>query len=162
MGVAWAAGALSDSPELAATGADGIEASLFSASFITPLLKEVAGRPRPNSGNGAGDIEPVSSNASFPSGEATEAFTLAAVVSAHTDSVALRGVAWGLAGLVGWERITLNAHWASDVVAGALIGTAVGSWVAHIDRGEGSAQRTVMVMPVVGPRTLGVSASRSW
>ena len=162
MGVAWAAGALSNNPELAATGADGIEASLFSAAFITPLLKEVAGRPRPNSGNGAGDIEPVSSNALFPSGEATEAFTLAAVVSAHTDSVALRGVAWGLAGLVGWERITLNAHWASDVVAGALIGTAVGSWVAHIDRGEGSAQRTVMVMPVVGPRTLGVSASRSW
>ena len=162
MGVAWAAGALSNNPELAATGADGIEASLFSAAFISPLLKEVAGRPRPNSGNGAGDIEPVSSNALFPSGEATEAFTLAAVVSAHTDSVALRGVAWGLAGLVGWERITLNAHWASDVVAGALIGTAVGSWVAHIDRGEGSAQRTVMVMPVVGPRTLGVSASLSW
>lgn len=162
MGVAWAAGALSDKPELAATGADGIEASLFSAALITPLLKELVGRPRPNSGNRAGDVEPVSGNASFPSGEATEAFTLAAVVSAHTDSVVLRVVAWGLAGLVGWERVTLDAHWASDVVAGALIGTAVGTWVTGIHRGGEGTQRAVMVIPLVGPRTLGVSAAVAW
>jgi membrane-associated phospholipid phosphatase len=162
MGVAWVAGALSDNPELAATGADGIEAAIFSAGFVTPLLKELVGRPRPNAGRGSADIEPISRNASFPSGEATEAFTLAAVVAAHTDSVVLRGVAWGLAGLVGWERVTLNAHWASDVVAGALIGTAVGTWVTGIHRGEEGTQRTVTVMPLVGPHSLGLSAAVAW
>jgi membrane-associated phospholipid phosphatase len=162
MGVAWVAGAVFEKPELAATGADGIEASLFSAGFVTPVLKELVGRPRPGSGNGAGDVEPVSRNASFPSGEATEAFTVAAVIAAHTESAVLRGVVWGLAGLVGWERVTLDAHWASDVVAGALIGTAVGTWVTGIRRGEEGTHRVVMVMPLVGPHSLGLSAAVAW
>ncbi len=162
MGAAWAAGALSDNPELAATGADGIEASLFSAALITPVLKELVGRPRPNAGRGSADIEPISRNGSFPSGEATEAFTLAAVVAAHTDSVVLRVVAWGLAGVVGWERVTLNAHWASDVLAGALIGVTVGRWVSGYHRSGRNLQRTVTVMPLVGPHSLGLSAAVAW
>jgi membrane-associated phospholipid phosphatase len=163
MGVALAAGELFHDPELAATGLDGIEASLFSAAIIAPALKKITGRERPNAGEGPSDFGFFSTDQSFPSGEVTMAFTNAAVISQHTDSVALRIIAWGLAGLVGWERIQLDAHWTSDVVAGALIGSAVGSWVAAIHKpDETRSHTTVSVLPLVGRRTLGVTASISW
>jgi membrane-associated phospholipid phosphatase len=163
MGAALAAGGVFHDSNLASMGLDGIEASLFSALLITPVLKHIAGRPRPNAGQGASDLEPLSANQSFPSGEVTLAFTNAAVIAAHTDSPVIRGVAWGLAGLVGWERMRLDAHWASDVVAGALIGTAVGSWVVKIHEPEETGTRTtVSVLPLVGPRAVGLTASISW
>lgn len=163
MGVALAVGELFHEPELAATGLDGIEASLFSGVIVAPALKKITGRERPNAGEGPSDFGFFSTDQSFPSGEVTLVFTNAAVIAQHTDSVVVRGIAWGLAGLVGWERMHLDAHWASDVVAGALIGTAVGSWVAKIHRpGETSGHTTVSVLPTIGPRALGITASISW
>jgi len=61
----------------------------------------------------------------------TEAFAIASVVAAHSDSRWLQGTVWTLAGAVGWERLRLDAHWSSDVVAGALVGASVGRWVVH-------------------------------
>ena len=163
MGVALAAGEVFHDANLASMGLDGIEASLFSAAIIAPVLKKITGRERPNAGEGPSDFGFFSTDQSFPSGEVTMAFTNAAVIAQHTDSVVVRGIAWGLAGLVGWERMRLDAHWGSDVVAGALIGTAVGSWVAKIHKpAETSGHTTVSVLPLVGRRTLGVTASISW
>jgi membrane-associated phospholipid phosphatase len=163
MGVALAGGQLFHDPNLASMGLDGIEASLFTGVIIVPALKKITGRERPNAGEGPSDFGFFSTDQSFPSGEAALAFTNAAVIAQHTDSVVVRGIAWGLAGLVGWERMRVDAHWASDVVAGALIGTAVGSWVAKIHRpAEATAHTTVSVLPTLGPRALGVTASISW
>jgi membrane-associated phospholipid phosphatase len=163
MGVALAVGELFHEPELAATGLDGIEASLLTGVIIVPAIKGITGRLRPNAGEGASEIEAFSGGQSFPSGETAVAFTNAAVIAHHTNSVVVRGIAWGLAGLVGWERMRLDAHWASDVVAGALIGSAVGSWVAKIHRpGELTGHTAVSVVPIVGPRTFGVTAAISW
>ncbi len=162
MGLAWGAGALLDKPDLGALGADGLEATILASGVIAPALKVLVGRPRPRSGQAAGDLEPVSGGASFPSGEAAEAFSLAAVVSSHTQSRAVRAVAWGLAGLVGWERITLNGHWTSDVVAGALIGATVGTWVSRFHAGDERPGGMVSVAPLVGPGAYGVSATVSW
>jgi membrane-associated phospholipid phosphatase len=163
MGVALAAGELFNDANLASMGLDGIEASLFSGVIVAPVLKKITGRERPNAGEGPSDFGSFSTDQSFPSGEVTVAFTNAAVIAQHTDSVVVRGIAWGLAGLVGWERMRLDAHWASDVVAGALIGSAVGSWVAKIHRpGELTGHTAVSVLPIVGPRTLGVTAAISW
>jgi membrane-associated phospholipid phosphatase len=162
MGILYGAGELSGDANLAGTGADGLEATLFSAGVITPVIKEIAGRPRPNAGQGSGDFEPISAAQSFPSGDATEAFALAAVVSHHTESPVVRGLAWGLAGLVGWERMELDAHWASDIAAGALIGATVGDWVSERSRLEGHDGHSVAFTPVVGPGVVGVSGSISW
>jgi membrane-associated phospholipid phosphatase len=163
MGGALAAGGVFHDANLASMGLDGIEASLFTGVIIVPALKKIAGRERPNAGEGPSDFGFFSTDQSFPSGEAGLAFTNAAVISQHTESVVVRGIAWGLAGLVGWERMRVDAHWASDVVAGALIGTAVGSWVAKIHRpAEATAHTTVSVLPAVGPRALGVTAFISW
>lgn len=163
MGVALAGGQLFHDSNLASMGLDGIEASLFTGVIIVPALKRITGRERPNAGEGPSDFGFFSTDQSFPSGEAALAFTNAAVISKHTDSVVVRGIAWGLAGLVGWERMRLDAHWASDVVTGALIGTAVGSWVAKIHKpAEAPTHTTVSVLPTLGPHALGVTASISW
>ena len=44
------------------------------------------------------------------------------------------------------QRVYADKHWASDVVAGAAIGTAVGRWVASKGRPESS--RSAMLVPV--------------
>ena len=69
---------------------------------------------------------------SFPSGHAITAFAFASTVTRETEfwhphAVWYVGtVFYGGAGLVGLSRIYNNMHWASDVVAGAAIGTIVG------------------------------------
>ena len=163
LGGLWAGGALGGNPTLAALGKDGVEASLFSVVLITPLLKEAVGRARPDEGLGSTTFDPFSSYQSFPSGEATQVFTIASVVAAHTENPWVEGVAWGVAGLVGLERVYLDRHWASDVVAGALIGAGVGHWVAsrHLRPAPGSTVAWVVV-PMVGHGGAGVVGSVSF
>ena len=93
---------------------------------------------------------------------AVPAASVASVVAAHASSVWLKGTAWGLAGLVGWERIHLDQHWASDVVAGALIGSAVGEWVVHRHEPHAAARVGWIVEPAVGPGMVGLQAAKSW
>ncbi len=163
LGGLWAGGALGGNPTLAAIGRDGVEASLFSVVLITPALKELVGRARPDEGLGSTTVDPFSSYQSFPSGEATQVFTIASVVAAHTENPWVEGVAWGVAGLIGLERIYLDRHWASDVVAGALIGTGVGHWVAmrHLRTTQNHTVAWVVV-PMVGHGGAGVVGSVSF
>ncbi len=164
LGGLWTGGVLAGNATLAAIGRDGVEASLLSVVLATPALKKAVGRARPDEGLGSTTFEPFSSFQSFPSGEATQAFTIAAVVAAHSENPWVEGIAWGTAGLVCLERIYLDRHWASDVVAGALIGTGIGHWVAHrharAAAGEGTA--AWIVMPVVGQGAVGVAGSLSF
>jgi membrane-associated phospholipid phosphatase len=155
MGAAWIVGKSSGNQSLMDTTADGLEASIIAAGIITPLLKAAVGRSRPPSGTGNRQFHPFSSGASFPSGESTEAFALASVIAARTDNRWIQGTAWTLAGLVAWERIRLNGHWTSDVVAGALIGTGVGRWIVHRHQGREHDAASWSVQPAVYPRGAG-------
>ncbi|HEY3054990.1 MAG TPA: phosphatase PAP2 family protein [Thermoanaerobaculia bacterium] len=101
-----------------ATAFDSAMSSLIASRAITPAIKVITRRTRPNSGH-----------YSFPSNHTTEAFALASSIAMHYP--AARYVAYGLAGGVGFARIYHNAHWISDVAAGAIIGTAVGHTVFH-------------------------------
>jgi len=164
LGGLWAAGEIADSPTLTAIGKDGVEASLFTVVLITPVLKKVVGRARPDEELGSTHFDPFSEFQSFPSGEATQAFTIAAVVAAHTENPWVEGAAWGLAGVIGLERLYLDRHWASDVVAGALIGAGVGSWVAkrHLRGAAGGGATAWVVLPVVGRDAYGIVGSVSF
>jgi len=159
VGGAWVAGDASNNSTLTAVGKDGIEASILAAGLVTPLLKEIAGRSRPNADLGPHDFHPFSGSASFPSGEATEAFAVASVISAHSHRLWVKGIAWGAAGLVGWERMNLDRHWASDIAAGALIGASIGEWVVHRHQPEAAAGR---LQWSVAPTGRGAAVVLTW
>ena len=75
---------------------------------------------------------------SFPSGHSTTAFAVASAATAEFShwvdqwhdpeyyKYLVGGVLYGGAALVGVSRMYNNAHWASDVMAGAAIGTFAG------------------------------------
>src|SRR3954469_19945478 len=103
---------------------------------------------------------------SFPSGHTITAFAFASTVTRevefwHPHSVWYVGtVFYGGAAMVGLSRMYNNMHWASDVMAGAAIGTIVGLKVVkythshpgnHIDREliKGKKQSPVQVNPVL-------------
>jgi membrane-associated phospholipid phosphatase len=102
----------------------GVESSVVNAA-----LKAFVGRPRPDSSDlRLGDNviplrEPRTS--SFPSGHTLAAFCAATVLSEHGD---LGGnvLLFTCAGMVGVSRVHLQAHHASDVLGGVVIGTALG------------------------------------
>jgi len=132
---------------------DSAMASILASVIITPTLKFVIGRERPSESTIDTVFHPFSgSDNSFPSGHATQAFAVASVISAHSDQVWVSVTAYTIAGLVGFSRIYHNAHWTSDVTAGALIGTFVGRGVValndRIRSGEGKV--SVSFAPLYG------------
>lgn len=111
-----------------------VAAGVVAGDAVTSLLKPVIGRERPYVDGDPADFRPLSiANArnsarqSFPSGHATHAFSLAAAITDEVRGPARRWVGvgtYGIAALVGWSRVHDDAHWTSDVVGGAVVGTA--------------------------------------
>jgi membrane-associated phospholipid phosphatase len=124
-------------------------------------LKYAVGRARPNADRGTHYFTPFSSsNASFPSGETTQAFAVASVIAAHYDPLWVSVSSYGVASLVGIARIYEDAHWTSDALAGALIGTAVGTAIVHYNEKRRKADQegtAVFITPLISPRTAGVA-----
>ncbi len=134
---------------------DGLAASLIASGLIAPTIKLVVGRSRPRSNSGTSHFKPFSDlNASFPSGHTTEAFALAAVVSEHYEQTWVSYSAYGLASLVGLARSYHSAHFASDIVAGAALGTWVGQSV--VEHNQTYRRNKLALLPEVGPSSLGV------
>jgi membrane-associated phospholipid phosphatase len=85
----------------------------------TSLLKDTTGRTRPNGGS-----------KSFPSGEASAAFSSVALSNRNLDSIELpqevkiplKVVNILLGSSVAWARVEAQAHYPSDVLAGAALG----------------------------------------
>ncbi|NJP34096.1 phosphatase PAP2 family protein [Micromonospora thermarum] len=97
--------------------------------LLGPLLKLLVGRPRP-------DLpEPLAQavGLAFPSGHALNAALAAGVLlvvflpaaGRPGGRYAVCAAALVLAGVTGFSRVALGVHWASDVVAGWLLGAAV-------------------------------------
>lgn len=136
-GAMFVAGKLSGQEGMAHVGLSGAEA-LAAVELLTRGIKGVVGRGRPNvdiddpfnfrPGRGFGSRE----YESFPSGHAAHAFAAAAVFTAEAAR-SRPGLEWvvgpvlyGSATVVGISRMYDNKHWASDVLAGAAIGTFTG------------------------------------
>lgn len=133
LGAFEAGGLLFHNDNARATAQDGILSSIIAAGIITPSLKYIIGRRRPADTCSQHHFAPFSCDVSFPSGHTTEAFAVASVIAEHYDSIWIKAASYGTAGLVGYARMEQNDHWASDVLAGALIGTVVGRTVVHFN-----------------------------
>lgn len=109
--------------------------SILIADAATGAIKLTVGRARPriSEGNAAnfGFMRGLRNDdyRSFPSGHTTSAFAFAAAISSETQKWWPRSrwiigpVLYGGAALTGVSRIYDEAHWASDVMGGAAIGT---------------------------------------
>jgi undecaprenyl-diphosphatase len=94
--------------------------------LVFTILKRLIGRARPLVEGGAAPFvyHPLGWSveyASFPSGHATDAFAIATAVGALWPRT--RPMMWTYAVLIALSRIVLTAHFPSDVIAGAVVGT---------------------------------------
>ena len=136
-GSMFAVGRVSGHDDLADVGLHSAESMLL-AMWSTDALKTLFGRARP-------DEDPEDPHdfalgrgfrnhryTSFPSGHTTSAFAAAAAFSSEIRRLHPERSRWvtpllfGAATMVGASRMYNNKHWASDVVAGAAIGTFAG------------------------------------
>jgi membrane-associated phospholipid phosphatase len=93
---------------------------------VTEGLKGATSRERPSGGDN-----------SFPSGHTSNAFTNVALANRNLEyipmsdnlRIALEVGNWVLASATGWARIEGDAHWLSDVFAGAAIGYFFGAFL---------------------------------
>ena len=89
------------------------------------LLKPLVGRIRPFAVNTAVELlTKAPLDASFPSGHTAASF--AAVFALKTAGSPLWKPALAVAVVIAFSRLYLYVHWPSDVLAGALLGAAVG------------------------------------
>ncbi len=116
--------------------------ALADAGIASTVIKYLSGRDRPGSAPYHGNFHgPKFSNTSFVSGHATLAFASAAVFSHEFPTPWVYVPAYTLAAGVGVSRLALEKHWASDVLAGAVLGQSVGSLVMHRSRSEAGARQ---------------------
>ena len=74
-------------------------------------------------------IGPFIASPSFPSGHTLTIFSLMALVSSWYQKRSISTLALSLAAVISFSRISVGAHWPSDVLFGALVGCFVG-WLA--------------------------------
>jgi membrane-associated phospholipid phosphatase len=154
-------GALADDQNAIRVAQDGLAASLIASGIVTPAIKLASGRSRPRADEGVFHFKPFSdTNSSFPSGHTTEAFALASVVANHYDETWVSVGAYSIAGLVGLARTYHHAHFASDVVAGAMIGTLVGKSV--VARNADLRSNKLVLLPEVSRGLIGVRIAGSF
>ncbi|MBI4350839.1 MAG: phosphatase PAP2 family protein [Elusimicrobia bacterium] len=136
--------------------------SFLAANAAGTLLKYSVGRARPYAGDGKRRFTPFrfkTARTSFPSGHTVSAFSVASVFAARSESRAVKVLAYSLASSVALQRVYADKHWASDTLAGAVIGTAVGRWVAAKEK---AGTPSVLLLPVFSPAYAGASAVLSF
>jgi membrane-associated phospholipid phosphatase len=142
-----------------------LAACAMAQSFLVEhALKGLTGRQRPFAADGddhwsgpAGffkryDPDNEGLYSSFPSGHTATAFSLATVVALqyrHTTWVPI--LAYTIAAGVGLTRVTMDRHWMSDVVVGAVVGHLVARLVVR------SHTRRQRLVPVLGCSGRGIT-----
>lgn len=94
---------------------------------------------------------------SFPSGHTANMFNIA-VIAGHYYGKKVEIPLYIFAAFVGWSRVDENAHYLSDVVAGAGLGYLVGKAVIRANQPRNESQRLTWV-PILGRKTIGVRFS---
>ena len=128
-------------PGTRATGLLAGEA-LLNAEILSEVMKNVTRRLRPSDLSPTGDFGDtwfrvpggvLFVRGSFPSGHAIGACAVAGVIARrYRQHRWVPWLAYGLAGVVGFSRITLQSHFPSDVFAGEALGCVIGHDVADV------------------------------
>ena len=174
-GATYVYGRAGNSPRSAELGLRAIE-SFGAAGIVTTLIKGVTGRARPyvtadsnardfKLGRGFRDDRYMS----FPSGHVTTAFSIASAASEeipylwpHASKI-WTPLLFTTASLVGVARVYEDKHWASDVIAGAAVGTLVSRVVVRYQRAHpGNSIDRVLLPAGVSQASGGHGVAFSW
>ena len=100
-----------------------VESFLVTGLFTT-VLKTVAGRHRPSTGDSATSFDGFTTDhGSFPSGHTSTVFAIATVIANEYEDVPyIKPISYGIATMTGLSRINDEKHRASDVFFGAALG----------------------------------------
>lgn len=146
-GLLYAWGRVGNDAERTETGKLAVQA-VVAAEVTATALKYSLGRQRPGPGAEADAYHPFAFDDGYdglPSGHTAGAFALAAVMARRTESSWSPYLWYGLASLVGVSRVYQDDHWASDVLAGALVGELAGQLTLRL---ADSAGPVVTLQPV--------------
>ena len=135
----YAAGLIRKDSKMQSTALLAGEA-VANAEILTTAMKDIDRRLRPSDIPPYGDFSDswfqdnkryLRSNGSFPSGHTIAAFSVATVVARRygTHHRWVPYVAYGSAALVGFSRMTLSAHFPSDVFMGAALGYSISRFI---------------------------------
>ena len=130
-------------------GRESIEAGVITQLVNNLFLKRAFGRERPYRSNGKTDFDFGSSNSSFPSGHATEAFSVASVVAMRSKGWVIPALAYAAATVVAFDRVNDRVHFPSDVFAGAVLGTATGRLLVSRHRQEEAGIKPKIALEIV-------------
>jgi len=139
----YAGGLIWDKPGIRITGRHLVQSVAY-AGVITTVLKYVIGRERPYLNHGPKEFHGPTFNQdylSMPSGHSTVAFAISSSLAEDIGNTYASIGLYTLATLTAGSRIYSDKHWLSDTFVGAVLGTACGYAVTHIDeikKSEGS------------------------
>lgn len=95
----------------------------LATQLVTEAFKKTFNRQRPNKGEDTPYEFFEEGNYSFFSGHASAAFSMATVIAeVYKDKPVIPYLAYGTAALTAYARMHDKKHWASDVLAGAIVG----------------------------------------
>jgi membrane-associated phospholipid phosphatase len=131
-----------------------VESIVIDGVFVQ-VLKHTTGRHRPYTGDShdtwSFGYTSNGSYQSFPSGDASTAFSIATVVASEYDNMIVPPLAYGAATLIALERVHNNAHWSSDVFVASAIGYFTGKAVVA----SHSKQSNLSFAPMIDGKDVG-------
>jgi membrane-associated phospholipid phosphatase len=170
----WVVGLVTHDPVVAGAGSAAIQALAVTLA-TTGLLKLGTGRPYPLHGGDphaqdrldhpeyAREFRPFQNGlGAWPSGHTSSTISIAAALTAYApDQPWIPAIGYPLGAAIGLGMIDRDSHWTSDVVAGALVGHAIGWSIGRNFRGrvrgELPRQTSLEVVPLPGARGLALS-----
>jgi len=160
LGGFYVAGALNDDDTAIAVAQDGLTSVIIASGIITTVGKVAIGRARPRDDAGVTHFKPFGGDQSFPSGHTSHAFAIASVIANHYDETWITWSSYTVASLVGVARSYHGGHFASDILAGAMIGTMVGKSVVEYNKPMRSGN--LAIMPEISPNMAGLRVVSSF
>jgi undecaprenyl-diphosphatase len=125
----WAMGLRNGDPALEHTGKVGLT-GVVGTALVAEAIKRQLCRSRPVDCGDAGEWGTEGAR-SFPSGHAGTAFATATAIACTASDRRIGAAAFAAAGVLAGGRVIADRHWTTDIMAGAVLGTAVTALAAY-------------------------------